>query len=126
MSDADACTKRARKQSASELLPSSPCESESAVPPRTLQEPIAELFQASSQTKAAYVLKRTLMETASEPHQDAVCKGVRPRLRTIQDPISKLNPEMLYRNIQYVVEEGDWGRQEEEVEAFWDVEERGT
>lgn len=66
------------------------------------------------------------METASEPHQGAVCKGVRPRLRTIQDPISKLNPEMLYRNIQYVVEEGDWGRQGEEVEAFWDVEERGT
>jgi superfamily II DNA or RNA helicase len=45
------------------------------------------------------------------------CKGKRPRLRVIQDPISKLNPEMLYRQIQFVVEEGDWAQQGEEVLA---------
>jgi predicted GIY-YIG superfamily endonuclease len=39
----------------------------------------------------------------------------RPRLRIIQDPISKLSPEMLYRQIQYLVEEGDWAQQGEEV-----------
>jgi hypothetical protein len=43
------------------------------------------------------------------------CKGERPRLRIIQDPISRLNPEMLYRQIQFVVEEDDWVRQGEEV-----------
>lgn len=43
------------------------------------------------------------------------CKGERPRLRIIQDPISRLNPEMLYRQIQYLVEEGDWAREGEEV-----------
>lgn len=45
------------------------------------------------------------------------CKDERPRLRVIQDPISRLNPEMLYRQIQYMVEEGDWSQQGEEVEA---------
>lgn len=39
------------------------------------------------------------------------CKEERPRLRIIQDPISRLNPEMLYRQIQYLVEEGDWRQQ---------------
>jgi len=53
------------------------------------------------------------------------CKGERPRLRIIQDPISRLNPEMLYRQIQYLVEEGDWTRQGEEVEAPSRTEERG-
>ena len=45
------------------------------------------------------------------------CKGKRPRLRVIQDPISRLKPEMLYRQIQFVVEEGDWAQQGEEVLA---------
>jgi superfamily II DNA or RNA helicase len=54
------------------------------------------------------------------------CKGERPRLRIIQDPISRLNPEMLYRQIQYVVQEGDWAQQGEEVEAPSNTEERGT
>jgi len=39
------------------------------------------------------------------------CKGAQPRLRIIQDPISKLNPEMLYRQVQFVVEEADWATQ---------------
>jgi predicted AAA+ superfamily ATPase len=43
------------------------------------------------------------------------CKGERPRLRIIQDPISRLNPEMLYRQIQFVVEQDEWVRQGEEV-----------
>jgi hypothetical protein len=38
-----------------------------------------------------------------------------PRLHIIQDPISRLNPEVLYRQVQFVVEEGDWVRQGEEV-----------
>jgi len=44
------------------------------------------------------------------------CRGERPRLRVIQDPISKLTPEMLYRQIQYLVEADDWARQGHEVE----------
>jgi len=36
------------------------------------------------------------------------CRGERPKLRIIQDPISKLNPEMLYRQVQFVVKESDW------------------
>lgn len=43
------------------------------------------------------------------------CKEGQPRLRIIQDPISKLNPEALYRQIQYLVEEDDWIRQGEEL-----------
>jgi hypothetical protein len=54
------------------------------------------------------------------------CKGELPRLRVIQDPISRLNPEMLYQQIQYLVEEGDWAQQGEEVEAPSKTEERGT
>ena len=41
------------------------------------------------------------------------CKGERPRLRIIQDPVPKLNPEALYRQVQYLVEEADWDRQGE-------------
>ena len=54
------------------------------------------------------------------------CKGERPRLHIIQDPISKLNPEMLYRQIQFLVEEDDWARQGQEIEAPPDTGERGT
>jgi len=43
------------------------------------------------------------------------CKGANPQLRIIQDPISKLSPEMLYRQIQYLVEEGDWLQRGEEA-----------
>jgi hypothetical protein len=53
------------------------------------------------------------------------CKGERPRLRVIQDPISRLNPEMLYRQIQYLVEEGDWAQQGEEVSSGIEVPEAG-
>lgn len=38
-----------------------------------------------------------------------------PWLRIIQDSISKLNPEMLYRQIQYLIEENDWAKQGEKV-----------
>ncbi len=43
------------------------------------------------------------------------CKNGQPRLRIMQDPLSKLNPEMLYRQVQFLVEESDWARQGEEV-----------
>ena len=43
------------------------------------------------------------------------CKGEKPRLRIIQDPIPKLNPEMLYRQVQFMVKESDWAGKGEEV-----------
>jgi len=43
------------------------------------------------------------------------CKGEQPRLRMIQDPVSKLNPAMLYRQVQYLVEEADWREHGEET-----------
>ena len=49
------------------------------------------------------------------------CKDERPRLRIIQDPISKLKLEMLYRQIQYLVEEGDWAQQGEDVLQEWEA-----
>jgi superfamily II DNA or RNA helicase len=43
------------------------------------------------------------------------CKSERPTLRIIQDPIPKLHPKMLYRQVQFLVEERDWNRQGEET-----------
>jgi superfamily II DNA or RNA helicase len=43
------------------------------------------------------------------------CKGERPRLRIIQNPISLLSPEMLYRQVQFLVEEKDWSSKGEEI-----------
>ena len=45
------------------------------------------------------------------------CKDERPKLRIIQDPICKLSPEMLYRQVQFLVEESDWVGHGEEVSA---------
>jgi len=45
------------------------------------------------------------------------CKSERPRLRIIQDPFSKLNPEMLYRQVQFMVEEEQWAGQGEEIDS---------
>ena len=36
------------------------------------------------------------------------CKSEKPRLTVIQDPFSKLKPEMMYRQVQYLVDEKDW------------------
>jgi hypothetical protein len=36
-------------------------------------------------------------------------------LRVIQDPIPKLNLEMLYRQVQFLVEEADWQNHGEDV-----------
>ncbi len=57
------------------------------------------------------------VQPAETDKMSASPKMSAPRLRIIQDPISRLNPEMLYRQIQYVVQEGDWNAQGEEVEA---------
>ena len=54
------------------------------------------------------------------------CKGEQSRLRIIQDPFSKLTPEMLYRQVQYFVEEDDWARQGREVETTGEAGERRT
>ncbi len=43
------------------------------------------------------------------------CKSEKPRLRIIRDPIPKLNPEMLYRQVQFMVEEGDWSSRGKEI-----------
>ena len=43
------------------------------------------------------------------------CKGERPRLRIIQDPMQQLSPEVLYRQVQYLVEEQDWQSKGEEI-----------
>jgi len=45
------------------------------------------------------------------------CKQEKPKLHIIQDPISKLTPEMLYRQIQFLVEENDWASKGEGIEA---------
>jgi len=50
------------------------------------------------------------------------CKGERPQLRIIQDPISKLSPEMLYAHVQFVVQESDWSNYGEEVDECGDHE----
>jgi hypothetical protein len=44
------------------------------------------------------------------------CRGERPRLRVIQDPIPKLRPEMLYRQVQFLVDEDDWRGQGDDVD----------
>ncbi|MBW1908254.1 MAG: DUF3883 domain-containing protein [Deltaproteobacteria bacterium] len=44
------------------------------------------------------------------------CKSEQPLLRIIQDPVPKLNPEMLYRQVQFFVEEKDWTGQGEEID----------
>ncbi len=49
------------------------------------------------------------------------CKGEHPRLRTIQDPIPKLNPEMLYRQIQFIIQQPDWSTQGDEFELGKEV-----
>ena len=43
------------------------------------------------------------------------CKGERPRLRIIQNPMAQLTPQMLYRQVQYLVSENDWQQRGEEV-----------
>ena len=42
------------------------------------------------------------------------CKSESPNLRIIQNPMSWLTLEMLYRQVQYLVDENDWMRQGEE------------
>ena len=42
-------------------------------------------------------------------------KGQRRRLWANPDPISKLTPEMLYRQVQFVVEEANWAEHGEGV-----------
>ena len=44
------------------------------------------------------------------------CRGERPRLRIINDPMRFLSPEMLFRQIQYLVQENDWSRFGENTE----------
>ena len=52
------------------------------------------------------------------------CRGEQSRLRIIRNPFSKLTPEMLYRQVQYFVEEDDWARQGREVETTGEAGER--
>lgn len=43
------------------------------------------------------------------------CKEERPRLRIIQNPMAELSPEMLYRQVQFFVDEDDWRTKGEEI-----------
>lgn len=43
------------------------------------------------------------------------CRGEKPRLRIIQNPMNWLTPEMLFRQIQYLVKENDWRRYGDEI-----------
>jgi superfamily II DNA or RNA helicase len=43
------------------------------------------------------------------------CKGEKPRLRIIPDPMANLHPAMLYRQVQFFVDEADWKQHGEEV-----------
>ncbi|MCX6841285.1 MAG: hypothetical protein NTX53_03230 [candidate division WOR-3 bacterium] len=45
------------------------------------------------------------------------CKSDKPRLMTIQDPITKLRMEVLFRQVQYMVSEDEWLAQGEEAES---------
>jgi superfamily II DNA or RNA helicase len=42
------------------------------------------------------------------------CKGQQPKLRIIQDPMANLYPAMLYRQVQFFVDEADWKKQGED------------
>jgi hypothetical protein len=44
------------------------------------------------------------------------CKGEKPKLKVIQDPMSSLHPKMLYRQVQFMVDEADWKQQGEDQE----------
>ena len=43
------------------------------------------------------------------------CRNKSPRLRIIQDPLSKLDPEELYKRVQYVVQQEQWSAYGEDV-----------
>lgn len=45
------------------------------------------------------------------------CRGARPRLRIIQNPMAQLTPEALYRQVQYLVLEQEWRHHGDEVDA---------
>jgi len=79
---------------------------------RTLKRMPSELVQSSlpKDTDTPPAARPGREITAGDLHEN-VPSDERPRLRIIQDPISRLTPEMLYRQIQYLVEEGDWARQ---------------
>lgn len=44
------------------------------------------------------------------------CHGPSPSLRVIQDPAASLDPQMLYRQVQYLVNEEDWSHAGVEVD----------
>ena len=43
------------------------------------------------------------------------CKGEEPILQIIQNPASKLTPKMVYRQVQYLINEDDWIQQGQKV-----------
>ena len=45
------------------------------------------------------------------------CKGEKPTLRIIQDPMANLHPAMLYKQVQFFVDEADWKQQGEDHEV---------
>ena len=45
------------------------------------------------------------------------CRGERPRLRVIRDPMIQLTPEALFRQVQYIVQLPEWASRGEEIRA---------
>jgi hypothetical protein len=43
------------------------------------------------------------------------CKSDKPHLRIIQDPMTSLSPEMLFKQVQWLVDEADWQKFSQEV-----------
>jgi len=64
---------------------------------------------------AAEVDKLRQLEERAYLYVVTSCREQRPRLHIIQDPMNRLTPEMLYRQVQYLVDERDWQRQGEEI-----------
>jgi superfamily II DNA or RNA helicase len=44
------------------------------------------------------------------------CKSEQPKLRIIQNPMSQLNPQMLYKQVQYLINQKEWQQRGEAID----------
>ena len=47
-----------------------------------------------------------------------LCRTESPKLHLIQNPMAELTPEMLYRNVQFLIEENDWRQKGVEADGL--------
>ncbi len=105
--------KQARMRLPSELLPSS---FRKEAGQRTLTGTPSELCQSLSPGEARHTLKRALQGMVAEILQCSLSLQTESRrLQMIQNPISRLNTEILRRQIRFIVPEADWTQQGNEV-----------